>query len=552
MLREQRRPAEAQARGNAPERLTSGRCAARERRASEVTRHNTGSRAPAGGLARHPLEARRAAWLPPPHAPVPSDATGRRPNGTHPPQPGEHVLVGAAVRGASGDPRPSRATHGGERRGAIVPPTPTMTAGWHASPHQQRPPASAHRDPPTRKPCKTSARPAHPTRTGTADAGTPGLGTPMGRQTVAAHRGMSPRTCLWGCHRGGLAPQHMPPPVHAEGCYLAGFGLPQSCGVPGPTPRATWHPSAPTRLVTCRHHRSGHGHAHHCRPPARREWCTALRVARSAGDGGGHPPSRSGGPGHGVRRCLPGAPPGSRRSRPRSAAADGMAGGDRTPTARAHPSEHPPRGKRSAWPGLCGVASPAVSGRQTPSRERPPRPSTSRGQHPDHPGPGQQTGAPRGVGSRHARRSTLAPSGLAPQAQPHQTRLGQLLSHWGLSRDLWARGSSPLGAAACLGAQATPHHSGTVGGEPVRAPTRILPGVCHATPPSASDVPRLPSGHRQAAPRENRRPSASGRGGLGVLESTTRARPDGQASTGHPEHTTGRALPLLSTVLPPC
>src|SRR3989442_12766149 len=128
MLREQRRPAEAKARGNAPDRLTAGRGAERERSAAEVTRHNTGSRAPAGGLARHPLEARRAAWLPPPHAPVPSDATGRRPNGTHPPQPVEHVLVGAAVRGASGDPRPSRATHGGGRRGAIVPPTPTRTA----------------------------------------------------------------------------------------------------------------------------------------------------------------------------------------------------------------------------------------------------------------------------------------------------------------------------------------------------------------------------------------------------------------------------------------
>jgi hypothetical protein len=217
MLREKRMPDEAKARGNAQDMLTSGRCAERERSASEVTRHNTGSPEPDGGLARPPLEESRAAGLPPPKAHVPSDATWQSQHGTQTPTPVDQVLVCSAVSGASSDPRQSRATHGGDRRGESVHPTPTITAGWHASPHQQSPPASAHMDTQTRQPCKTSARPSHPTRTGTADAGTPGLGTPMGSQTVSSHRGISPRTFLLGCHRGGLSPPQIPPPVHAEG-----------------------------------------------------------------------------------------------------------------------------------------------------------------------------------------------------------------------------------------------------------------------------------------------------------------------------------------------
>jgi hypothetical protein len=63
---------------------------------------------------------------------------------------------------------------------------------------------------------------------------------------------------------------------------------------------------------------------------------------------------------------------------------------------------------------------------------------------------------------------------------------------WGWQAPCGSLGSSPLGDAAFRGAQATPQHIGTVGGAPGLAPPSILPGVCHATHPSASDVPRLP------------------------------------------------------------
>jgi hypothetical protein len=65
MLLERRRSEEAKARGNALERLTAGRYPARESPASEATRQNTGA-VPAGGLARHAVEERAAACLPPP------------------------------------------------------------------------------------------------------------------------------------------------------------------------------------------------------------------------------------------------------------------------------------------------------------------------------------------------------------------------------------------------------------------------------------------------------------------------------------------------------
>ena len=67
MLRESRMPAEATAWGNARERLTSGRYAARESHESEALGHNTG-RVPEGGLARHRVEESPAAGLPPPKA----------------------------------------------------------------------------------------------------------------------------------------------------------------------------------------------------------------------------------------------------------------------------------------------------------------------------------------------------------------------------------------------------------------------------------------------------------------------------------------------------
>jgi len=67
MLLESRRPEEAQAWSHTQERLPSGRYAARESHASEARGQNTGL-VPAGGLARHRVEASAAPCLPPPTA----------------------------------------------------------------------------------------------------------------------------------------------------------------------------------------------------------------------------------------------------------------------------------------------------------------------------------------------------------------------------------------------------------------------------------------------------------------------------------------------------
>ena len=136
MRRERRRPAEAKAWSNTQDRLTSGRCAERDRGESEATSQHTGSADPDGGLARHPVEERRAACLPPPQAHVPSHATWKCQNRTHTPKPGDQVLVRPAVGGASWDPRPSWEAYGGDRRSEIAHPGPTMTARGHASAHQ--------------------------------------------------------------------------------------------------------------------------------------------------------------------------------------------------------------------------------------------------------------------------------------------------------------------------------------------------------------------------------------------------------------------------------
>ena len=56
MLLERRIPEEANAWSHAQDRLTSGRCAARESGESEATSQNAGSQEPDGGLARDPMD----------------------------------------------------------------------------------------------------------------------------------------------------------------------------------------------------------------------------------------------------------------------------------------------------------------------------------------------------------------------------------------------------------------------------------------------------------------------------------------------------------------
>src|SRR5215475_4880017 len=85
MLLERRIPEEANAWSNAQDRLTSGRCAARENGESEATSQNAGSREPDGGLARDLMDQGSSACLPPPKANVPSHATRRCQDSTETP-----------------------------------------------------------------------------------------------------------------------------------------------------------------------------------------------------------------------------------------------------------------------------------------------------------------------------------------------------------------------------------------------------------------------------------------------------------------------------------
>jgi hypothetical protein len=162
-LLERRMPEEATARGHALDMLTSGRCPERDRGESEATRQHTGSQDPDGGLARHPLEASPAPCLPPPQAHVPSHATWRCQNRTPAPKPAAQVLVGTAVRGASGEPRQPWETHRGHRWGAIAPTASTRVARARAPSHWQSHPAATHMASQTGQPGEASARDAHPT-----------------------------------------------------------------------------------------------------------------------------------------------------------------------------------------------------------------------------------------------------------------------------------------------------------------------------------------------------------------------------------------------------
>jgi hypothetical protein len=216
-------PEEAKARGNAQDRLTSGRGSARESPESEATSHNTGSTDPAGGLASHPMEESPSACLPPPKAHGPSHEGWRCPNGTQPPKPAEQILVGPFVRGAPCDPRSPRATHGGDRRGDVTNPGPTMAPGWPTPAHQHCHPAEAHLDAKTWEPCKASTWHATPTRKGATDVGTPGFRARVGRPTVGPLLWLSPGTVLVGGHGRRLSSHHISAPASAHGRYGAGF-----------------------------------------------------------------------------------------------------------------------------------------------------------------------------------------------------------------------------------------------------------------------------------------------------------------------------------------
>ena len=95
---------EANAWGNAQDRLTSSRCSERESGESEALRQNTGP-VPEGGLARHPMEEGTTACLPPPKADVPSHATWSDQDGTQAAETADKVMVCMVARGAACDPR---------------------------------------------------------------------------------------------------------------------------------------------------------------------------------------------------------------------------------------------------------------------------------------------------------------------------------------------------------------------------------------------------------------------------------------------------------------
>src|SRR5207253_10392924 len=95
---------EANAWGNAQDRLTSSRCSERESGESEAMCHNTGT-IPEGGLARHPMEESPTACLPPPKADVPSHATWSDQDGTQAAETAHKVMVCTVARGAARDPR---------------------------------------------------------------------------------------------------------------------------------------------------------------------------------------------------------------------------------------------------------------------------------------------------------------------------------------------------------------------------------------------------------------------------------------------------------------
>jgi hypothetical protein len=214
---ERRRPAAANAWGNAPDRLTSGRCPARERGESEAKRHTPGS-LPAGGLASHALAAGAAAWLPPPKTDGPRHATGRCQDSPHAAEPVGAVVVCTAAGGPSGPPGSPWHTPRGHRWGAVPPPHWAVALGASHPSRWPGPTATTDRDPKARQRSKAPAWAAHPTCTGAADGKAPSRGTRMGSHAVTADRWLPARTLLWGCEGSALHPEQ----VSAAGCAHGG------------------------------------------------------------------------------------------------------------------------------------------------------------------------------------------------------------------------------------------------------------------------------------------------------------------------------------------
>jgi len=196
MLRESRMPEEAKAWGNARERLTSGRYAARESHASEAMGHNTGC-VPEGGLARHRVEESAAPCLPPPKADGPSRATGRGQHRTQAAEVAREVMVCSTVSSASCHPGQPGKAHRGDRGGQDPHPAPTMAAGQRNASRRHRHRAQTQLD--TQAWVKDGKAPtghSDPSGPGTANGSTPSPGTRMGSQTVTAPLWLSPRTIL--------------------------------------------------------------------------------------------------------------------------------------------------------------------------------------------------------------------------------------------------------------------------------------------------------------------------------------------------------------------
>ena len=217
-------PEEAKAWGNAQDMLTSGRCAERESRESEATSQNTGSPEPDGGLARaspgrkvqrHVFRLQKRIYQATQRGDV---RTVRKLQNLLSKSWYARLL---AVRRVTQDNRGQ--THGGDRRGEIVQPRPTIAAGRRAPAHDKA----------------TPLRRIWIPKRGTSEKRPLGIPTlhERARQTLvrqalepeweaklSAHfYGFRPGTVLLGCHCSGLSTHQISTPAYAQGRYFEVF-----------------------------------------------------------------------------------------------------------------------------------------------------------------------------------------------------------------------------------------------------------------------------------------------------------------------------------------
>ena len=242
----------AKARGNALERLTSGRSPARESPASEATRHHTGS-VPAGGLARQAVAASAAAGLPPPKTDGPSDATCRGQDSPSPSEGAGAILGGPAVGGASEQPRSPRHTDRGPGRRAIPHASGTVATGPRPASRGAGPTPAPPRDPQAWKGCKAPTRDAHAPGKGTAHPRAPSPGTRLGRQAVAASLWLAPGTLLPRGHWSALQRSPVSAALRAHARDRDRLRPPRSSGSGGQNADGTWQASATQRLAQSGH-----------------------------------------------------------------------------------------------------------------------------------------------------------------------------------------------------------------------------------------------------------------------------------------------------------